>query len=149
MAGSDRSTMDPPAPRAPTPLRRRIGRLVLVAGAAAVFATFASRWPKDNVVHVVLGPEAPDVEDLHLRYAPAPKNGPMVEDWTRETEFRFPGGSAPRIVTHEPRVADGDYVVEIEIVKAPEHAIVRLQRRVTLAGGATSIDVTEALAVAK
>jgi hypothetical protein len=69
----------------------------------------------------------------------------MVEDWTREATFGFSGGNAPRIVTHEPRVADGDYVVEIEILKA-SHAIVRVQKRVTLDGGTTSIDVSEAVA---
>jgi hypothetical protein len=48
-------------------------------------------------------------------------------------------------VTHEPRIADGDYVVEIEILKA-SHSIIRSQRRVSLAGGTTSIDVSEQVA---
>jgi hypothetical protein len=49
-------------------------------------------------------------------------------------------------VTHEPRLADGDYVVEIEILKA-SHAIVKVKRpHVPLAGGTTSIDVSEAVA---
>jgi hypothetical protein len=142
---SPRTNADRPARF--TPLRRRIARLVILAAGAALYFTLAPHWPKDNVIHVVLGPAAPEVEDIHLRYAPAPKNGPMVEDWTRETEFRFPGGSAPRVVTHEPRVADGDYVVEIEILKT-SHAIVRVQRRVTLEGGTTSLDVSEAVAAA-
>jgi hypothetical protein len=127
-----------------TPGTRRLVRGVIVIAAAAVFLTLASRWPRDNVVHVVLGAAAPGVADLHLRYAPVAKNGPIgVEDWARDTDFRFPEGTAPRVVTHEPRVADGDYVVEIEILKA-SHAIVKVQRRVTLAGGTTSIDVSEA-----
>ena len=125
--------------------RRRVARVVIVVAAAAVFLTLARHWPRDNVIHIVLGGAAPEVTDIHLRYAPAPKNGPMgVEDWTRETEFRFPDGSAPRVVTHEPRVADGDYVVEIEILKA-SHRSTTLQRRVTLEGGTTSIDVSEAV----
>ena len=125
--------------------RRRVARLVILVAVATVYFTLAPRWPKDNVVHIVLGLAAPQVEEATVRYAPAPKNGPMVEDWTREATFRFPGGSAPRVVTHEPRVADGDYVVEIEILKT-SHAIVRVQRRVTLEGGTTSIDVSEAVA---
>jgi hypothetical protein len=125
--------------------RRRIARLVVVVAAAALYFTLAPRWPKDNVVHIVLGAAAPGVDELRVRYAQAPKNGPMVEDWTREADFRFPGGTAPRIVTHEPRVADGDYVVEIEILKA-SNAVIRVQRRVTLEGGTTSIDVSEAAA---
>jgi hypothetical protein len=124
--------------------RRRIARLVVLVAAAAIFFTLASRWPHDNVVHVVLGAGAPGVTELHLRYAPTTKSGPMVEDWTREAKFSFPDGTAPRVVTHEPRTADGDYVVEIEILKA-SHAIVRVQRRVNLAGGTTSIDVSEAV----
>jgi hypothetical protein len=127
------------------PSRRRIARIVVLVAVVALYFTFASRWPKENVVHVVLGAAAPQVTELDLRYAPATKNGPMVEDWTREAKFSFPDGSAPRVVTHEPRIADGDYVVEIEILKA-SHAIVRSQRRVSLAGGTTSIDVSEPVA---
>jgi hypothetical protein len=145
--------------------RVRIARVVIVVAAAAVYFTLSSRWPKDNVVHIVLGPAAGQVSELRVGYAPASKNGPMAEDWTRGATFRFPGGSAPRIVTNEPRVADGDYVVEIEIVKASSKerdasavvvdagasaldaatdAVIRVMRRVTLQGGTTSIDVSEA-----
>jgi len=137
--------------------RVRIARIVILVAVAAVYFTLAPRWPKDNVVHIVLGPAASQVEEVRVGYAIAPKNGPMAEDWTRGATFRFPGGSAPRIVTHEPRVADGDYVVEIEIVKAsskdrdagtdaPSGAIIRIMRRVRLEGGTTSIDVSEATA---
>ena len=70
----------------------------------------------------------------------------MDEDWTREAAFRFPVGSAPRIVTHEPRLADGDYVVEIEIQTAPlRNAGATLRRRITLQGGTTSIDLSESV----
>jgi hypothetical protein len=127
--------------------RGRIGRVLVLVAVVAVYFTLAPRWPKDNVVHVVLGIAAPEVTEMHLRYAAAPKNGPMAEDWTREVTFSFPEGTAPRVVTHEPRLADGDYVVEIEILKA-SHAIVRVKRRVTLEGGTTSIDVSEAVAIA-
>ncbi len=126
-------------------MRRRLARIVGLVAVAAIFLTLASRWPRDNVVHIVLGAAAGQVERATLRYAPAPKNGPMVEDWTREVTFGFPGGSAPRVITHEPRVADGDYVVEIEILKT-SHAIVRTQRRVALEGGTTSVDVSTAIA---
>src|ERR1700722_18096687 len=129
--------------------RRRIARLVVLVAVAATYFTLSNRWPKDNVVHVVLGPAAPEVAGLHLRYASVPKytkNAPVDEDWTREATFSFPDGSAPRIVTHEPRIADGDYAVEIEILKA-SHAIVKVRRpHVPLAGGTTSIDVSEAVA---
>jgi hypothetical protein len=128
--------------------RRRIARLVVLVAVAATYFTLSGRWPRDNVVHVVLGVAAPGVTQMRLRYAPAAKNAPIDEDWTREATFSFPDGSAPRVVTHEPRLADGDYVVEIEILKA-SHAIVNVRRpRVPLAGGTTSIDVSEAAATA-
>jgi hypothetical protein len=131
--------------RATRPTRRLFGRLLVLGAVAAVYFTLAPRWPKDNVVHIILGVASSEVEQVTVRYAPAPKNGPMVEDWTREATFRFPGGNAPRVLTHEPRTADGDYVLEIEILKT-SHAIVRIQRRVSLAGGTTSVDVAEAAA---
>jgi hypothetical protein len=143
--------------------RARIARIVFLAAAVAVYFTLAPRWPKDNQIHIILGVAASQVEELRLGYALAPKNGPigegaMAEDWTRGATFRFAGGSAPRIVTHDARLADGDYVVEIEILKVshehsdagtaavPPHDIVRVIRRVTLEGGTTSIDLTEAVA---
>lgn len=127
--------------------RRRALFAVLVA-AAAVYLFLSPALPKANVVHIVLGPAAPRVTELRVRYAPAPATlnaAPRVEDWTREASFRFSGGSAPRIVTHEPRVPPGDYVVEIEIVKASPPSTT-LQRTVKLEGGTTSIDAASTLA---
>lgn len=127
--------------------RRRTALLVLLGAALAAYFTLLPTLPRDNVLHVVLGAAAPKVVRIQLRYAPAPKNGPIVEDWTREVSFRFPEGAAPRVVTHEPRVADGDYVVEIEILKAePSRDAVSVQRKVRLEGGTTTIDVAEAAA---
>jgi hypothetical protein len=117
---------------------------VLLAAGAVVYFAVSPSLPKDNVVHVVLGAAAAHVVEVRLRYAPAAKHAPMAEEWTREASFRFPEGSAPRVVTHEPRAADGEYVVEIEIVRA-SHESTTLQRRVALAGRTTSIDVSEAV----
>jgi hypothetical protein len=146
----------PPHRRAPRDhVRRRLGLLVVAGLAVAVASTLLPHWPKDNVVHVVLGAAAPLVKDVRLRFAPTSGVGADgakahpgtflgAEDWTREVEFRFAEGSAPRVLTHEVRVADGDYVVEIEILKtAPP--ITTLQRRVRLEGGTTTIDVSDAV----
>ena len=38
--------------------KRRIARIVILVAAAAVYFTLAPRWPKDNVVHIVLGASA-------------------------------------------------------------------------------------------
>jgi hypothetical protein len=61
----------------------------------------------------------------------------------REASFRYASGTAPRVVTHEPRLPDGDYTVEIEVVEDSAHSLLR--RRVTLAGGVTSIDLARVL----
>jgi len=121
--------------------RRRIALLVLACTAGAVYLTLAPHWPKDNVVHIVLGSAATSVEEVRVSYAPVAKHAGMVEDWTREAAFRFPDGSAPRIVTHEPRLADGDYVVEIEILSRSHHSTL-LERRVTFHGDTTSLDIS-------
>ena len=126
--------------------RRRIGLLVMLAAGVAFYLSVAPKVPKDQAIHFVLGDASARVTELDVRYAPASvaKNDTILaEDWTREATFRFPVGSAPRIVTHEPRLADGDYVVEIEIQTPPQRA--SLRRKVSLQGGTTSIDLSEAV----
>jgi hypothetical protein len=122
-------------------LRRRVVLLITVAAALAVYFVLAPRWPKDQVVHVVLGNAAPTIEEVRVRYAGAsePSSG-TAEDWTREASFRYALNSAPRVITHEPRLPDGDYVVEIDLVSPSGRATVR--RRVALQGGTASIDVS-------
>jgi hypothetical protein len=125
---------------------------VLALGAAALVAYFvlAPQTPHDQTVHFVLGDAAPRVDELRVRYAPAQAaqsgqhEDTMAEDWTREAAFRFADGGAPRIVTHEPRLADGDYLVEIEIVSR-SHANTTARTRASLAGSPTSLDVSSAV----
>ena len=119
--------------------RRRVVLLIAVATALAVYFVLAPRWPKDQVVHIVLGDAAPRIEEVRVRYADAsaPEN---AEDWTREASFRYALNSAPRVITHEPRLPDGDYVVEIDLVSPSGRATAR--RRVALQGGTASIDVS-------
>jgi hypothetical protein len=64
----------------------------------------------------------------------------------REATFRFPDGNAPRIVTHEPRLADGDYVVEIDILSRFASHSTTFERRVTFQGNTTSIDLSGSIA---
>jgi hypothetical protein len=126
-------------------------RLLVLSG-VLLLALYAGRmWPRDQTIHYVLGSLAPRVEELDARWAP----GIAADgDWTRTASFRYAPGTAPRVVTHEPRMADGDYTVEIEIVarkqedpvEAPdaagtETAVVR--KHVILGGGATQIDLGE------
>jgi hypothetical protein len=151
--------------------RKLVARLALVASVSiAASLLFAGRWPKDQTVHYVLGDAAPLVEEVDARWArrdvsaPAPLAMPQRQsagprsasdahvtdtdessgdDWTREASFRYAPGRAPRVVTHEPRLPDGDYTVDIEIV-ASSH-VSRVRRRVALTGGVASIDLADSV----
>ncbi len=89
-------------------------------------------------MNVVLGDVAPAVTDLALHYAP--ENDP---ESARDVSLHFDRGHAPRVVHHEARLVDGDYVVAIE-VRGDGGKSWSDQRRVALrSGGSTSIDVSE------
>jgi hypothetical protein len=115
--------------------RKRLAGLALLAAALAVGVTAQKRWPREQIVQYVLGDEASLVRRVDARWAEADKG----DDWTHEASFRYAVGEAPRIVTHAPRLPDGDYTVEIELAEGGVPRLVR--RRVTLAGGVTSIDI--------
>jgi hypothetical protein len=137
--------------------RPTVWRACFLAAALAVSAVVAKGWPKDQTVHYVLGDAAPRVEEIDARWAErrgspsgdpvghggAERTGQAGDEWAREVSFRYAPGRAPRVVTHAPRLPDGDYTVEIEIVASDSErsrrAVVR--RHVYLAGGVTSIDL--------
>jgi hypothetical protein len=119
---------------------RRLARLGLAAAALAVAMTLAPKWPNEQTVHYVLGNAAARVEEIDARWGPSDRE---PEDWTRDASFRYAAGRAPRVVTHQPRLPDGDYTVQIEIVSARERSVV--ERHVTLGGGVTSIDLATAV----
>ena len=118
--------------------RRQATRLLLLGGALATAFVLGRRLPKDQTVHYVLGDAAARVLALDARWAEG--DG---EEWMREASFRYPAGGAPRVVTHEPRLPDGDYTVEVDLRSTAESRTVR--RHVTLSGGATSIDLSGGL----
>jgi hypothetical protein len=124
---------------------KRLLRMLVLAAVLMVALYFARQWPKDQTVHYVLGDSAARVAEVDARWAAGPGD---AEDWTREASFRYAPGKAPRVVTHEPRLPDGDYTVEIEIVAmndADAEARARVRKHVTLSGGATSIQLAEAV----
>ena len=116
----------------------RSGSLLLfgAVGAAAYFL-LAPRFPKDQSVNVVLGDSAPDVTDLDVHYASTSSDA-----ITRDLSLHFERGKAPRVVHHEARLPDGDYLVDVEVKSA--HGAWSEERRVHLQGGSsTSVDAAE------
>lgn len=118
--------------------RKRIARLVFLAAGLMIALLLARSWPRDQTVHYVLGDAAPRVEEVDARWASG-----ASDDWSRQATFHYAAGKAPRIVTHEPRLPDGEYTVEIEIASASDRSTVR--RHVTLTGGSTSIELAGAV----
>jgi hypothetical protein len=123
--------------------KKHFARLfVLVAGlGAAVLTGTGARWPSDQSVQYVLGEAAGRVEEVNARWAAGEAAG--APDWTREVTFRYARGEAPPIVAHTPRLPDGDYTVQIEILAANERNTVT--RHVRLSGGLTSIELARAV----
>jgi hypothetical protein len=124
---------------------RRLLRIPLLLAALGVALTLSRRWPSDQAVHVVLGDAAPRATELRIRYADLSSGH---DDWQREATFHYAAGHAPRIVNHEPRLASGEYDVEIEVSVADgpsESHTVTTTRRMTLNGGSTSVDVSRQL----
>jgi hypothetical protein len=126
--------------------RRRLFPLGIAAVGVAVYFFLAPRAPVDQGIRIVLGEAAPRVTEVDVRYVATGAN----PDVAREVTFRYAPGAAPRIVSHEPRLANGDYVVQMEFdlsTASPQVAQghVTVDRPVTLLGGTTSLDVSRAL----
>jgi hypothetical protein len=123
-------------------LGRRVPMMFLPLGALAVAMVLGRRWPKDQTVHYVLGDAAGRVEELDASWYSGEEYDQSQES-LRDVSLRYVLGRAPRVVTHEARLADGDYTVKIEIVAVSGRTVV--ERHVRLAGGATSIDLADAV----
>ena len=119
----------------------RSGRFLVLGAAVAVSAWLIRHAPADQTVHYVLGDAASRIEELDARWQEDPPSR-SNDEWLREVTFRFAPGAAPRIVTHELRLRNGDYAVEIEVVMtSSDRPCTLVQRRVRLIGGALSINV--------
>lgn len=126
-----------PAPVArPSPRRRAIRFALLVAG-LAFFAFMAKKAPHAQALHLVLGDAARDVGAIELSYVA--EDGDVV----RTTRLGFEPGQAPRIVTVEPSLADETYRLRIEV--HTRQGVREIERRVTLSGGGTSVDLAAVL----
>ena len=119
--------------------KRRVARIVLVAAAVALFLVLSRHWPHDQTVHVVLGDAAPRVVELQVAYRAEEEVG----DFSRRATFGYARGAAPRIVTHEVRLPSGDYTIQIGLLTGDANGSrATIERRVTLAGGSVSLDVS-------
>jgi hypothetical protein len=116
-------------------------RLFLVGAVAVLVASFARGFPRAQTVHYVLGDGAPRVEEIDARWA----QGRRSDDgaFMRAASFHYAPGQAPRVITHEPKLADGDYTVEIDIVANRERRTVT--REVVLGGGTTNIELASSI----
>lgn len=114
-----------------------------------VAAYLRTQGPEEQHVHVVLGDRASEVVGVDSRYVGG--DG----ETARNTQFHYEKGRAPRIVSHEPELPNGDYRFEIDVDLAPSGADndggakpegrVPIQRQVRLGGGSTQIDISTAL----
>lgn len=96
-----------------------------------------TQGPQEQHLRVVLGAVAPEVTGVDIQYVA--KDGELA----REAHFVYPQGGAPRVVAHELRLPNGEYRLDIEVDTRDGRRAV--QRRVTLEGGSTQVDVSTAL----
>lgn len=111
----------------------RAVKLALLALGLALAAYFSRSAPREQHVTLVLGNAAPDVSGLEIQYV-AP-GGEVAQD----ARLAYAPGSAPRVVSHSPKLADGEYVVHIDVDTREGRR--QAERRVTLGGGTTQIDL--------
>lgn len=142
---------EPSSPRQAPSHRRAVSIAFLVFG-LLVAAYLGSQGPQEQHVRIVIGPRAPDVIGVELRYVGS--DGEVA----RSTHFAFPTGKAPRVLSHEPQLPNGEYRLEIDVDLQENgetgagsgHVGARdgrrgVQRQVTLGGGSTQVDVSTAL----
>jgi hypothetical protein len=114
-------------------------RLLLVAALVLVLSALP-HLPKEQTLRIDLGDSSKITTALTVRWAASQKGNPSIEDWTGEVTFRYEKNAAPRVVQQRARVADGDYVVEIDLIT--ERGVAVTRKNIALAGGTTSIDVS-------
>lgn len=123
--------------RLPPTRRSRLFKLALLAGGLGLAAYLAKATPHEQHLRFVLGNGAPDVTGVAIQYV-SPEG-----EIAREATLRYPEGGAPRVISHEPSLPDGDYRVRIELDTREGRRSV--ESRVTLGGGSTQVDVTHVL----
>jgi hypothetical protein len=116
------------------------GRLVFVGAAAAFYFGVAPHWPTEQHLRLELGDNARTTTEVVVRCR-TPDAAEAGD--ARQVTFHYAKGQAPRIVSYEPRLVSGDYVVEIEITfddshDPPDSHMAMTRRRLKLDGNATT-----------
>ena len=127
--GPEEAARPPPHP----PGRRRLLPFAVLGAGAVIALVLASKSPREQHVRLVLGDGAPAVTGLEMQYIAADGEAARV------ARFSYEPGKAPRVVSHEPQLADGDYRLRIDVDTREGRRSV--ERRVTLGGGSTQIDL--------
>ena len=96
-----------------------LARLLFLAGAVGIGLFLFRAAPRDLTLVYGLGDAPARSLDVEIRRG---------QEIVRHAEFRFPGGAAPRSVSHRVRLTDGDYVVRATVTaegapRAVERAI--------------------------
>lgn len=118
--------------------RRKLLPILFVAGGALVASYLASKSPRDQHVSLVLGAAAPEIMQLEIQYV-APDG-----DLARDARMTFGASGAPRVVSHEPQLTDGDYLLRIDL-ETSRQGRRSVERRVSLGGGTTQVDLATVL----
>ncbi len=125
-------TSSTPAP-APVRPRKKLLPVLFIAGGALLASYVTSKAPREQQVRLVLGPAAAEVTQVEVQYLGA--DG----DLARDARMSFEQGRAPRVVSHQPQLADGEYRLRIDLDTREGRRSV--ERRVTLGGGTTQVDL--------
>ena len=125
-------TASTPAP-APVRPRKKLLPVLFIAGGALLASYVTSKAPREQQVRLVLGPAAGEVTQVEVQYLGA--DG----DLARDARMSFEPGRTPRVVSHQPQLADGEYRLRIDLDTREGRRSV--ERRVTLGGGTTQVDL--------
>jgi hypothetical protein len=123
--------------RPPRAARSRFAKLGFLLIGLAVAAYLGMRGPHEQHLRLVLGDAAPDVTGLEIQYVD--QDGEVA----RAARLSYPAGGAPRVVSHEPELPDGTYALRVNV--ATRERRVPVERSVTLGGGSTQVDLSQAL----
>lgn len=113
--------------------RKRLFGFAFLGGGLALALYLGTKAPREQHVRLVLGARAPEITAVDVRY--------VTDDGeeARAARFTFAEGAAPRILGHDPDLADGDYLVQVSLDARTGRR--SLERRVTLGGGSTQVDL--------